>query len=238
MWSPPPVQSTRTRTPFRAPALTAAVAAALALLLLVLVAAPWAPLLSLDTAIARALHRSAHTEPGFTEANRVLSDWVWDPWAIRALLVAVVVLLLRRGATLPALWVAAASALGTVVQQSLKSAVGRDRPHWEQPLDTAQYAAFPSGHAMTATVVCGLLLWLLGRESVGTRVWWAAVLVAAFSVLGVGFTRLYLGVHWFSDVVAGWLLGVCVVGLAITSYERFSGGVPTAPEQRSPGVRS
>ncbi|MFD7613919.1 phosphatase PAP2 family protein [Streptomyces sp. NPDC059828] len=230
----PPVRPSRTRTPISATALTTAVAAALSLVLLVLVATAWTPLLSLDVAIARALHHSALAEPGFTEVNRVLSNWVWDPWTIRALLAAAVVLLLWRGDWLPALWVAGASALGTLVQQSLKSAVGRERPHWEQPLDTAQYAAFPSGHAMTATVVCGLVLWLLGREGVGPRVWWAAVLVAAVSVLGVGFTRLYLGVHWFTDVVGGWLLGICVVGLAITSYQRFGGGGSGTP---GPGAR-
>ncbi|WP_338675054.1 phosphatase PAP2 family protein [Streptomyces sp. SCSIO 30461] len=234
----PPARPVRARTPVHAPARTSAVTAALALLLLVLVSVPWAPLLALDTSIARALHRSAHAEPGFTEANRVLSDWVWDPWTIRALLVTAVVLLLWRGARLPALWVAAAGALGAVVQQSLKFAVGRDRPRWEHPLDTAQYAAFPSGHAMTATIVCGLLLWLLGRECVGTRVWWAAVLVTSVSVLGVGFTRLYLGVHWFTDVVAGWLLGICVVGLAIATYERFASDAPTPPGRRTPDSRS
>ncbi|MGW2564086.1 phosphatase PAP2 family protein [Streptomyces sp. NPDC001514] len=217
-----PTRPPRPRTPVPSPALTAAVTAGLAALLLVLVATGWGPVMSLDVTVADELHRSARAEPGFTHVNRVFSDWVWDPWTMRLLIAAVVVLLLWQRAVLLALWVAAASALGTALQQGLKSAVDRERPYWQNPVDAAQYAAFPSGHAMTAMVTCGLLLWLLGRYGVGPRTWWAAVLVCAVSVLGVGFTRIYLGVHWLTDVVAGWLLGICVVALTAASYERFT----------------
>ncbi|MGW7365775.1 phosphatase PAP2 family protein [Streptomyces sp. NPDC054841] len=215
-----PTPASRPRTPVPAPARTAAVTAVLSVLLLVMVAVGWGPLLSFDRTVAAELHRSALAEPGFTQVNRVFSDWVWDPWTMRALGAAAVVLLLWRGRWLLALWVAAAGALGSALQQGLKSLVGRERPHWPQPVDSAHYAAFPSGHAMTATVVCGLLLWLLGRAGVGAWVWWAAAVLGAVSVLGVGFTRLYLGVHWFTDVVGGWLLGVCLVALTVVLYER------------------
>jgi undecaprenyl-diphosphatase len=72
--------------------------------------------------------------------------------------VAVVRLVLRHAAWGLALWLVAACALGTLLQQGLKWAVGRDRPVWPDPVDYAHYAAFPSGHALTATVVCGPLL--------------------------------------------------------------------------------
>ncbi|MFE3325952.1 phosphatase PAP2 family protein [Streptomyces sp. NPDC059176] len=216
---PPP---SRPRTAVPAPSRTAALTGALSLLLLLAVAVSWAPVVSLDRLVAGELHASARAEPGFTRVNRVLTDWVWDPWTMRALLLAAVVTLLWHGARLLALWVAAASALGTALQQALKSLVGRARPHWPDPVDSAHYAAFPSGHAMSAAVTCGLLLWLLARAGPGPRVWWAAVVLAAVSVLGVGFTRIYLGVHWLTDVLAGWLLGACVVALAVLSYERVA----------------
>ncbi|MER6996088.1 phosphatase PAP2 family protein [Streptomyces sp. NPDC000410] len=219
---PPPTGAPRPRSPLPSPAGTAAVTAVLSALLLVLVAVRLGPLVSFDRAVADGLHRSALAEPGFTRVNRVFSDWVWDPWTMRLVAAATVVLLLWRGLGLLAVWVAAASALGTGLQQALKSLVGRERPVWPDPVDSAQYAAFPSGHAMTAAVTCGLLLWLLGRRGVGPRLWWAAVLCAAVSVLGVGFTRVYLGVHWPTDVVAGWLLGVCLVACAIASYGRVA----------------
>lgn len=186
--------------------------------------------MTLDRTVADALHRRAVAEPGLVHANRILTDWAWDPWTMRALITVAVVALWWRGERLLAGWVAATSLLGTLVQQGLKSAVGRERPQWPDPVDSAHYAAFPSGHAMTATVSCGLLLWLLRRYGVGPRLWRTALVVACVSVVGVGLTRLYLGVHWLSDVVAGWLLGVSLVAFAIAGfawYERRGG--PWAP---------
>ncbi|GGT59820.1 phosphatase PAP2 family protein [Streptomyces purpureus] len=196
---------------------------ALSAVLLVLVAVDWAPLISVDRKVAHRLHRDAVAEPGLTEANQVLSDWVWDPWTMRALIAVAVVALWWRGQRRLALWVAATSVLATVVQQGLKTALGRERPRWPDPVDFAHYAAYPSGHAMTAAVTCGLLLWLLARRYPGPRLWWAAVALAVVSVLGVGLTRIYLGVHWITDVVGGWLLGALTVALAVLLYGRGGG---------------
>ncbi|MFE0100752.1 phosphatase PAP2 family protein [Streptomyces sp. NPDC059009] len=186
--------------------------------LLLLVAYEWGPLFSLDGDIARTTHRWAVTHDGLTHTSRVLTDWVWDPWTMRALCaVAVVWLAVRRDGWL-ALWVAGTCAVGTALQQGLKAAVDRPRPVWPDPVDSAHYAAFPSGHAMTATVVCGLLLWLLRRYGAGPLLWRTAVALAVLSVVGVGLTRVWLGVHWMSDVVEGWLLGALVVAVAVTTY--------------------
>ncbi|MFI1438380.1 phosphatase PAP2 family protein [Streptomyces fructofermentans] len=203
------------------------VAAALALpsvLLLVLVAVSWHPLMALDGDIARTTHRWAVDDPELTQAFRVLTDWVWDPWTMRALCTAAVLwLVLRHSAWWLALWLAATCLLSALLQQGLKAAVGRERPVWPDPVDSAHYAAYPSGHAMTATVVCGLVLWLLRLYGAGRTLWRAAAAVAAVSVLGVGATRIWLGVHWPTDVLGGWLLGALVVALAIASYDRFRG---------------
>ncbi|MEE1755355.1 phosphatase PAP2 family protein [Streptomyces sp. SP18CS02] len=208
--------------PSRAPsaAVAAACSGALAVLLLVLVMINWAPLIAMDRAVADDLHDSAVRDPGLTQTNRVLSDWVWDPWTMRALVAVTVVWLWRHAERLLAVWLGAVTVLSSALQQLLKAAVGRERPQWPDPVDTAHFAAFPSGHAMTATVTCGLLLWVLARSEAGSRLWLTAVTLAAVSVLGVGLTRMYLGVHWFSDVVGGWLLGVCVVALAVVTYDR------------------
>lgn len=140
---------------------TGTVCAALSLTLLVLVAARWSPLMSLDRTVADALHRRAVTEPGLVHVNRVLTDWLWDPWTMRALIAVAVVALWWRGARPLAGWVAATSLFSSLLQQGIKAAVGRERPQWSDPVDSAHYAAFPSGHALTAMVSCGLLLWLL-----------------------------------------------------------------------------
>ncbi|MCW2872019.1 phosphatase PAP2 family protein [Actinacidiphila oryziradicis] len=189
-----------------------AVLGALFVLLLVLVAARWGPLMRLDARTAADLHRVAVAHPGWTHVNRVLTDWVWDPLTMRVLLALAVLWALWRRELRTALWLVVCGVAGSVLEQGVKSAVGRARPRWPDPVDSASYAAFPSGHAMTAAVVCGALLWLFLRRT-GAGVWWrgAAWALAVVSVVGVGFTRVYLGVHWPSDVVGGWLFGGAVV---------------------------
>ncbi|MFI1171823.1 phosphatase PAP2 family protein [Streptomyces melanogenes] len=218
--------------PTRAPAATpgparaGAALAALSGLLLALVAAEWGPLVSLDHKVADGLHKRAVAERGFTHVNRVLTDWVWDTWTMRALLAVVVVALFVRGGRRLALWAAATSALGTFVQQSLKAVLGRERPSWPDPVDSASYSAFPSGHALTVTVTFGLLLWLAVARGARPAVRRAVAAVGAVSVLGVGFTRVYLGVHWLSDVVGGWLIGAALVTLSAAAYGRWGANRP------------
>ncbi|WP_432011885.1 phosphatase PAP2 family protein [Streptomyces cucumeris] len=204
--------------PIRHPARTAAVLLVLFLLLLALVAASWGPLDRADRDIVVSLHHSAVTHHDRTETARVLSDWVWDPWAMRALLAVMVGWLLWRREWPLAGWVTVTATLGTLLQQGIKAVVGRERPHWPDPVDSAHFAAFPSGHALTATVACGLLLWVIALHGARNR-WLVPVAVAAaVSVFGVGWTRLYLGVHWPSDVLGGWLLGAALVCAAIAAY--------------------
>ncbi len=192
--------------------LTGICCALLAAALTGLVVAGWQPLVAFDGQVGRDLHAHAVSHPGTTRLMQVLSDWVWDPWTCapgrrrRGPAVAA-----RRPGPRPVRGTGDAGRLGGAAGH--EAAVGRERPVWPDPVDSASFAAFPSGHAMTAAVVCGLLLWLLPRPAPR----WAAAAwaLAVVSVLGVGFTRLYLGVHWFSDVLAGWLLGVALVVLAV-----------------------
>ncbi|MFF5703203.1 phosphatase PAP2 family protein [Streptomyces sp. NPDC012794] len=206
--------------------------ALLAAALTLLVVAGWPPLISYDDRVARGLHPYAVAHDGVTGVMRVLSDWVWDPWTMRALAALACLWLWRRGDRSRAVRVGGAALVASGVQQGLKALLGRARPVWPDPVDSAYYAAYPSGHAMTATVVCGLLLWLLPARTPRAVVAgaWA---VAAVSVLGVGFTRLYLGVHWFTDVLAGWLLGVAVVSLAAFRHA-CPGRSPASPRADGP----
>ncbi|WP_371530570.1 phosphatase PAP2 family protein [Streptomyces sp. NBC_01283] len=211
-----PPGSHRPRKP-RAP-LVAALLSVLSLVLILLVELEWGPLGTVDGDIARTTHRWAVAHDGLTHASRILSDWVWDPWTMRALITVAVVWLVFRGERRLALWLAVTCAVGTLLQQGLKAAVDKPRPVWPDPVDSAHFAAFPSGHAMTATVVCGLLLWLLRVYGVGPAVWRTGVTIAVVSVIGVGATRIWNGVHWPSDVVGGWLLGALMVALAVATY--------------------
>ncbi|EGX56878.1 integral membrane protein [Streptomyces zinciresistens K42] len=192
------------------------------LVLLVLVAVRWSPLMSLDGDIANTTHGWAVDERGVTQVMRILTDWVWDPWTMRiATFAAAIWLAWRKAARWTALWLLAASWLATGLQQIMKALVDRARPVWPDPVDSANFAAYPSGHAMVATVVCGLLLWLAHHYGVRGAWWRTAVVVAVVSAAGAGLTRVWLGVHWLSDVVGGWLLGVLFVLLAVRVHERL-----------------
>ncbi|MFH9550408.1 phosphatase PAP2 family protein [Streptomyces sp. NBC_00377] len=212
-----PPRSSAVRTTLR----TALALGVCSALLLVLVAAAWHPLVSVDGDISRTTHRWAVADPDVTQVCRILTDWVWDPLTMRLLGAAVAVWLVWRHADWwTAGWLVVASAMGTLIQQALKAGVGRARPVWPDPVDSAHYAAYPSGHALTATVVFGLLLWLLHRHGASPVLWRTALAVALVSVVGVGLTRIWLGVHWPSDVLGGWLLGAMLVALAIAAHQR------------------
>jgi undecaprenyl-diphosphatase len=99
--------------------------------------------------------------------------------------------------------------------RGLKELLDRPRPPADGRLVHAVSESLPSGHATTAVVVVGTLVVLAwqGRTRAART---GMVAAAAIWVGAVGLTRIYLGVHWFSDVIAGWLVGgawlaVCMV---------------------------
>lgn len=191
-----------------------------AALLTGLVAVGWQPLLHVDRQIAAALHEQALIRPNWTATNRVLSDWVWDPWTMRALLAAAFVRLWRTGQRPLAYWAAASAAACTALQQLLKAVIDRERPDWQPAVDSAHYAAMPSGHAMTAAFTCLFLLWLTHRTGAARHICHAVLVIGAISVVGVCVTRMALGVHWMTDTLAGALLGVALAVAAVAYWDR------------------
>ncbi|MFE9852715.1 phosphatase PAP2 family protein [Streptomyces sp. NPDC005576] len=201
-------------------AAVAAVAAVPFALLLVLVEGQWQPLRRLDASAALRLHRTALDHAAWTSTLRFLSDWVWDPTTMRTLVALLTAWLLWRRAWRLASWAAVTAVAGGLIGLLVKTVVERTRPSLEDPVAQAPGFSFPSGHAMTATTSCAVLLLVL--LPMVPRAWrpvcWG---VAVLSVVGVGFTRVALGVHWFSDVVGGWLLGAAVVALTGWAFEAW-----------------
>ncbi|MDX3071545.1 phosphatase PAP2 family protein [Streptomyces sp. MI02-7b] len=234
MDAPPAPTATRGGGPRAVCLRYCAATAAVFLLLLALVAGRWGPLTDADRRIVVAFHSFGVLHPGWTRVNRVLSDAVWDPATMRALLAVCLLWLVWRRAGRQALWLGVCGILGWALQHAVKAAVGRPRPHWPDPLATASYAAFPSGHAMTAAIGCGALLWLflLRCPRAGTPWRAAAWALAAVSVVGVGLTRIYLGVHWPSDVLGGWLLGAAVLTGTAALCEPWRTSAPRTPRGR------
>lgn len=122
-------------------------------------------------------------------------------------LVAGYLMVIRR---LPLLWLMlAASVLGSVLNLALKAIIGRDRPDHALHLVEVSHASFPSGHAMLSTTVY-LVLGAVVAATRTRRRERAYILAAALLIAGiVGLTRVYLGVHYATDVLAGWSLGLC-----------------------------
>ena len=188
-------------------AVVAVVAGLVVLVLGVLVSQRWAPPLDLDQRIDSALHAWALVTPAAVAVARflaVVGDTLVSSLAATAVVIALLVVRRRR----LALAVALTAALGPLLTHVIKLAIGRPRPTWPQALDVELDPSFPSGHAtggIAVWLVCGLALSTL----VATRRWrvWLP-----FAVLGIaiGLSRPVLGVHWPSDVVAGWCVAVAV----------------------------
>lgn len=107
----------------------------------------------------------------------------------------------------PALYVVLSVGAGTLLSQLLKMLYDRPRPEIVDHLVVTHTASFPSGHATMSTVVYLTLAALVVRLVEQTRVRVYVLAVAILVSLAVGLSRIYLGVHWPSDVAAGWALG-------------------------------
>lgn len=106
---------------------------------------------------------------------------------------------------------------GMAANLLLKAAFGRPRPEVEASLAEALTASFPSGHAMLAAITYGTVAFLVGRMATGAVRWLTWVGAAGLIVL-IGLSRLYLGVHYPSDVLAGWLGGIAWTVLLVLIF--------------------
>ncbi len=133
-------------------------------------------------------------------------------------LVVTVVYGLRRRWLYVGTWLAALTG-GVVLNQLLKVLFARSRPSFLDPLLVETGYSFPSGHAMLSLTAYGMLAYF---SVLGLRTWMvstAAIFVTVLLVLLIGFSRMYLGVHFSSDVVAGYTAGGVWLSTLITGME-------------------
>jgi len=110
---------------------------------------------------------------------------------------------------------------GALLNQLLKSHFVRQRPDLNVAVLGANGYSFPSGHAMSATIILGALAYLAARSARKWKHKSAALAALATLALAIGTSRLYLGVHWASDVGAGFAAGLLWVTATTTGYELF-----------------
>jgi undecaprenyl-diphosphatase len=143
-----------------------------------------------------------------------------------ALVAAMVVWHLARGERREAVVWLALGAATAVLPELIKHVAERARPALWPAIVHASGYSFPSGHAVAGGALYPLLGWdLLGSRPAASRLAYAAG--AAFGVF-VGLGRLYLGVHWPSDVLAGWVLGFAE-SAAACRFMRRPGALRGAP---------
>lgn len=114
--------------------------------------------------------------------------------------------------------VSAGAIFVTIINKIIKEAVGRYRPDDILHLTEAGGFSFPSGHSVTSMFVFGTLICLV-RINVKSRA--AAnilTVILAVPMICIGLSRIYLGVHYPTDVIAGWLLGILVMMIVIEIY--------------------
>jgi undecaprenyl-diphosphatase len=197
--------------------------------LLVLVRYHWTPLLRLDQSLDNRLNALVAPSPVAVKVFTGIST-VGGPTFVTALSVIVVVLLLIRRRPRLAIYVAVTGIGAAVIDPSLKTLVGRLRPVVADPVAVGGGNSFPSGHTLGSTVVYGALTLVFLSLARGRWRWWLVGL-AGLLVFAVGLSRMALGVHFLSDVLAGWFLGLAWISITAYAFRvwRREAGHPTPP---------
>ncbi|QQG37671.1 MAG: phosphatase PAP2 family protein [Candidatus Kaiserbacteria bacterium] len=170
-----------------------------------------------DTYVLEALYRLR--DPEWVQALIWISE-LGSAWTVYGLAVAgaLAFLFYRKYSTAAGLALCM-GAVGVLILL-LKGVTARPRPPIEYQAYLEIWYAFPSAHAALAAAFYGFLLLLSWREIRTPLLRFASIFALALVIVLVGFSRVYLGVHYVSDVLAGYLLGFSSAYLAMR-YARF-----------------
>jgi undecaprenyl-diphosphatase len=171
---------------------------------------------SLDGTVAR--YVAEHRTPWLTTVLRTVT-WLGST-AVTIPVSAVIGLLMRRrtGRWSPMAQLAVAIGGAVAISNIVKQLVARPRPHVGRIISSAGGYAFPSGHAIQAVLVSTTLALLASRSSTARVVAWTAAIVVT---LAVGWSRVYLGVHWLTDVLGAYVLGAAWAVATCFTFSRW-----------------
>ena len=196
-------------------------------LLAVLVTTGWARLVEMDTQLSARAYEFTLAHGGFQDAALVVTH-LGSGWTVTAMTAVVAVLLAARREWLMGWWLVLTMMGSALLSKVLKVGLERMRPSGAGELTSAHGFSFPSGHTQAATVayvaVVLVVGWQVLRPDRGARLL-STVLVVTL-VGAVGLSRIFLGAHWPSDVVGGWLSGsawVLAATAALLSRLRAAG---------------
>ncbi|WP_438434103.1 phosphatase PAP2 family protein [Gorillibacterium sp. sgz500922] len=175
----------------------------------------------MDTAVREAIQSAA--SPGLTRFARWLTNAGEFTWQLLVCLMGVLFLHFATRRRRPPLLLAVNLGGVWLLNQLLKNLYRRDRPTIRHLVEAGGYS-FPSGHSMSSAAFYGMIGYLLWNAY--RRKWrgaWIFPLLAVVLTGAVGWSRIYLGVHFLSDVLAGYAAGLLWLLLCLSVYERNPG---------------
>lgn len=147
---------------------------------------------------------------------------------------ALLILSIRRRSWTPVVLIVAAGGGSLLMTIAGKVLIGRERPPLSDAVPPYEVSAsFPSGHTLNAVAILGVIAYLLvlRRQSNAARA--AIIAVAVIATIFVAGSRVYLGHHWVTDVIAGWALGAAWLALVITAHRLYLTSRLRRDEQRA-----
>jgi undecaprenyl-diphosphatase len=121
---------------------------------------------------------------------------------------------------------------GKILNDLLKEFFDRPRPSVVVHVDTVSSMSFPSGHAMVSLIVYGSVAYLVGRLEPTSRLRTTTWVFAAIIILMIGISRMYLGVHYPSDVIAGFIAGAAWLAFVASTMTALQFFASRRPETR------
>ncbi|WP_251039657.1 phosphatase PAP2 family protein [Arthrobacter sp. ISL-72] len=122
----------------------------------------------------------------------------------------------------PLILVGGAAAVSVTATTAGKKLFGRTRPdHVDAVPPYEASPSFPSGHTLNTTVVIGLVVYLACLQIQRTVARVSMITAGSIFIIAMGLSRVFLGHHWLTDVIAGWLLGLSWVGIVILAHRLF-----------------
>ena len=122
----------------------------------------------------------------------------------------------------PLILIGGAAAVSVTATSLGKTLIGRARPdHADAVPPYESSPSFPSGHTLNTTVVIGLVVYLACLQVHSTVARVSLIVAGGSFIFAMGMSRVYLGHHWMTDVIIGWVLGLAWVGIVILAHRLF-----------------
>ncbi len=211
----PPDQAARGRS--LAPLVTASIATLVFAAIVVLIRLKWAPLESADRSAADHINNLVSGQRALLTIVKYVT-MLGSTLVLSIVIGAGVLLLALRRRWRLAAYLAVAGTGELILDPILKSLVGRLRPVVPHAIEHAPGHSFPSGHSF-GSMVCYGALFLVFAPAARGRARTVFGVVAGVLIAAVGISRILLGVHYLSDVIGGWALGITWLGLTAVAFE-------------------